>query len=252
MNFKYSEKLQELMAPVFEELEMKPQQEGIYLKDGYAAKMDYDEEACILSLLGAKPQEGAELEFITLSSYLFDESHSERDLKGIVIDFEETLREELGAKKQKAAQKVKMPSRVAAGQTPTMESFTKVFLDIFPQYKEDYRQMMQENEQFLYVDFYLKTGAPKLRELAESEKENSKQLVKYLNFLNTHYTDAEKNVVATISTVIFGGAFYDNQELFVSSVLPKLEGMPYLKTAALNSVELAAKDKKLRAMYENK
>ncbi len=252
MNFKYEKELKEIMLPIFSELGMKESEGDIYLKEGYAAKLDYDESASLLSLLGAKPKEGENLEFINLSSYLFDDTHTVRDLKSVSIDFEETLRTELGAKKQKAAAKVALPTKAAAGETPTIESFTKIFLDIYPQYRDAYKEGVSANGGFLYVNFYLNYGVEVMKELSSGGKSTEKQLGKLLNFLNKHYVEGDKNVSSTIATIFFGAAFYnDTEKLFESAVLPKLEGMNYLRQAAVNSVNLARKDKKLQAMFQN-
>ena len=250
MNFKYDKELRELILPVFSELGFEENEGEIFLKEGYAAKLQYDEEKTLLSLLGAKPKEGESLEFVSLSAYLFDDSHTVRDLKSIAIDFEETLRQELGAKKQKAAAKVALPTKVSAGETPTIESFTKIFLDIYPQYRDPYKETVSENGSFLYVSFYLKYGVEIMKELSSGGKKTEKQLGKLINFLNKHYLEGDKAVSSLIATVFFGAAFYDDPEKnFESVILPKLEGMNYLRLAAVNSVNLAKKDKKLQTMF---
>lgn len=253
MNFKYDKELKELMLPVFAELGFEQSEGEIFLKEGYASKLDYNEEKKLLSLLGAKPHEGEKLEFISLSAYLFDDTHTERDLKSIVNDFEETLRQELGAKKQKAAEKVSLPSKAAAGQTPTIESFTKIFLDIYPQYRDAYKETVSQNEGFLYVNFYAKYGIEIMKELSAGGKKTEKQLSKLINFLNKHYVEGDKAVASLVTTVFFGGAFYDdNEKIFETAVLPKLEGMSYLSQAAVHSIAVVKNDKKIRAMFEGK
>ena len=248
--FKYYDKLIELLQPFFSEVGLKAAEDGIFLKDGFAAKIDYIEKSSVLELKGAKPEEGAQLEFITLSQYLFDDTHTERDLKSVAIDFEETLRTELGVKKAiKSTQKVAMPTKAAAGETPTIEAFTKVFLDICPQYRDAYKAMMTEVGSFLYVDFYKRYGVEKMLELSRGGKETEKALGKFLNFLNKYYVEGDKSVIATITTVIFGGAFYHEVELFKTVVAPKLEEYTYLSKAAAASVEYAAKNKKLQAVF---
>ncbi len=249
--FKYYDKLVELLDPFFKEVGLKSAEGDIFLKDGFAAKIDYNEEAGILELKGAKPKEGEQLEFITLSQYLFDASHTERDLKSVAIDFEETLRVELGVKKSYGeTRKIAMPTKAGIGETPTIEAFTKVFLDVCPQYRDAYKEMMAEYNSFLYVDFYKKYGVERMLELARGGKENAKALAKFLNFLNKHYVEGDKSVAATITTIIFAGAFYNQAELYKEAVLPKLQEFPYLSKAATASIELAAKNKKLQEIFK--
>ena len=248
--FKYYDKLIELMTPFFSEVGLTAAEDGIFLKDGFAAKIDYNEELSVIELKGAKPEEGAQLEFITLSQYLFDDSHTERDLKSVAIDFEETLRIELGIKKiVKSAPQIAMPTKAAAGETPTIEAFTKVFLDICPGARDAYKEMMTDIGSFLYVDFYKKHGVERMLELARGGKDTEKALGKFLSFLNKYYVEGDKSVIATITTVIFGGAFYNEVELYKTVVEPKLAEYSYLSKAATASVEYASKNKKLQTIF---
>lgn len=248
MAFEFMGELLEQLAPVFKELKFEKSEGDIMLRNDFAIKIDYDEDSQIINLKGAKAEEGKQLEFIILSQYLFDESHSERDLKAVVLDFEDTLRSELGEKKITARKQIALPTRANAGETPTIEAFTKGFLDIFPQYRDAYRQMMSEKGGFLYVEFYKHYGIEKMLELANGLG-TDKQLGKYLTFLNKYYTEGDRYVVATISTIIFAGAFYNNRELFQKSVEPRIKDMKYLYPAVISSIDLAAKNKKLQAVF---
>lgn len=245
MNFIYNDELKKQLTPVLEELGFKEQQDGIYLSDNFAFKVDYDNDKKIVRLLGGKPEEGKELEFVTLSQYLFDESHSVRDVKAVAIDFEDTLREELGAKKTLDRRSVAMPTRAAAGETPTIEAFTKGFLDICPQYKGDYQDMLASGGSFIYVEFYSKYGIEKMQTLIADN--NEKQLGKFLTFLNKYYLEGDRTVVAVITTIFFGGTFCKDRENYNKIVAPRLKDMTYLKAAAESSIEYAAKNKKLQA-----
>lgn len=248
--FKYYDKLIELLTPFFSEVGLTAAEDGIFLKDGFAAKIDYNEETSVIELKGAKPEEGAQLEFITLSQYLFDNSHNERDLKSVAIDFEETLRVELGVKKAvKTASKIAMPTKAAVGETPTIEAFTKVFLDICPGARDAYKAMMTDVGSFLYVEFYKQYGVERMLELARGGKDTEKALGKFLSFLNKYYVEGDQSVIATITTVIFGGAFYNDIELFKTVVAPKLSEYPYLSKAAAASVEYVSKNKKLQSIF---
>ena len=156
----------------------------------------------------------------------------------------------MGAKRAvKSTAKVAMPTKAGVGETPTIEAFTKVFLDICPIYRDAYKEMMTEIGSFLYVEFYKKYGVERMLELARGGKETEKALGKFLNFLNKFYVEGDKSVVATVTTVIFGGAFYNEVELYKTVVEPKLEGFTYLSKAATASVEYASKNKKLQAIF---
>lgn len=248
MAFELMGELLQQLNPIFTELKFNEADGGILLRGDFAVKIDYDEDAQLINLKGAKATEGEQLEFVTLSQYLFDSTHSSRDLKAVALDFEETLRAELGEKKTVERKRVALPTRAAAGETPTIEAFTKGFLDIFPQYRDEYRDMLSEKGSFLYVDFYKNYGVEKMRELAEG-KGTDKQLGKYLTFLGKYYSDGDRYVAAVITSVIFAGAFYNNTKLFEEAVAPRLKDNKYLYPAAVSAIEYAVKSKKLQAVF---
>ncbi len=248
MAFELMGELLELLSPIFKELNFAESEDGIMLRDGFAIKIDYDQDASLINLKGAKVEEGEQLEFVTLSQYLFDGSHSSRDLKAVALDFEDTLRSELGEKKTVERKRVALPTRAAAGETPTIEAFTKGFLDIFPQYRDAYRDMLSEQGSFLYVTFYKTYGVEKMLELANG-KGTDKQLGKYLTFLGKYYAEGDRYVVAVITSVIFAGAFYNNRNLFDEAIMPRLKDIKYLNTAAVNAIDFAAKNKKLQEVF---
>lgn len=249
MEFKYYDDFSALMEPVLLSLGFNKGEDGIFLREDFAAKTEYDEERQLFVLKGAKAKEGEQLEFINLSEYLFTADHSKKDLEAVVIDFEDTLRAELGLKKTVSTAKVNLPSSAAAGETPTIEAFTKGFLDIFPKYKDAYREMMSNEGSFKFVEFYKKYGVEEMNNLVNGTK-TAKQLGKFLTFLNKYYTTGDRDVCATISTILFGGAFYNQTDKFSEVILPKLNDMPYLKAAAATSVNYVAKHKSVRAMFE--
>ena len=246
MNFKFYNELCELLKDFFSEIGLESQEDGIFLNDGFAVKIDYDDNAKLIVLKAAKPQEGEQLEFITLSQYLFDDSHTKKDLGAVAIDFEETIREEIGAKRKINTSKIAMP-KAERTDAPNIEAFTKVFLDICPQYRENYKTMVALNGKFLPVSFYLECGREKMIDLANNGTE--KQISKFLNFLNKYYIEGENQVVAIITTIILGGSFYDKKELFNEKILPFMQDMNFLKMAAINSIDNSAKDKKLQNLF---
>lgn len=250
MEFKYFNELSERLAPIYSELGFTKNDGDIFLRDNFAVKTDYDEKRQVLILKGAKAKEGENLQFINLSEYLFNEEHTEKDLGAVIIDFEDTLRGELGLKKTIVAKKVNMPTRAAVGETPTIEAFTKGFLDIFPQHKDAYRAMMSSAGSFMFVEFYKNYGVTEMLNFVNGTK-TQKQLGKFLNFLNKYYTTGDRDVSAVVTTVFFGGAFYNNKDKFNEVILPKMSDMPYLQKAATESINYVATHKNIRAIFEN-
>ena len=246
--FKYYNELTELLSPVFTELNIKKSDGDIFLKDNFAVKIDYNEENKVIILKAAKAEEGKELSFINLSEYLFTEEHTEKDLEAVAIDFEDCLRNELGAKRELKKSKIAMPTKAQAGETPTIEAFTKGFLDIFPVYRDAYRDIMAGVGTFTYVEFYKRYGIEKMLEIVNAEK-NEKALNKYLAFLNKYFLDGDRAVISTITTVIFGGSFYSNRQLFETKVKPLMTDMKYLLPAAEESIDYVAKHKNIAGIF---
>lgn len=248
MEFLFYDELIAQLKPTLDELNFKESEGGIFLKDNYAVKIDYDEERQLVNLKAAKAQEGSNLEFINLSQYLFTPEHTKRDVEAVAIDFDDTLRKELGAKKEVTRRKIDLPTKAADGETPTIEAFTKGFLDIFPQYRDAYRDNIAKNGSFHYVEFYKTYGIEKTLEICREPK-NEKQLGKYVNFLNKYFIAGDKAVISVITTVLIGGSFYNNRQLFDEKFLPKVKDMNYLYPAAVNSVEYVAKHNNIKSIF---
>lgn len=204
------------LSTVFESQGMKPgdSDDAVYLNDKYAVKVWYDEEKKMFKLDMATLEEGKGIEFATVSSWLFDEHHNERDAKGVAGDFVDTLNTRLGIKRvmSVSAREISLPSKPAGDSTPGVEAFANRFLTLFPQYKQTYKESMAKYGDFMYVDFFANTAAPKLRELADDGAK--KPLEKMVGMLDTYYVDGDYTVQGLITYIIIGGAFADAPELF--------------------------------------
>lgn len=188
--------------------------EQIYSNDKQAVKVWYDEDRKMFNLDMATLEEGQGVNFATVSSWLFDEHHNERDAAGVAGDFADTLNTKLGIKRvmSVSAREVKLPSKAVGDTTPGVEAFANRFLTLFPQYKDEYKSHMAHYGDFMYVDFFGKTAAVKLRELAEDG--TKKPLEKMMMMLDNYYVDGDYTVQSIITYVIIGGAFGDKPELF--------------------------------------
>lgn len=188
--------------------------EQIYSNDKFAVKVWYDEEKKMFCLDMATLEEGQGVNFATVSSWLFDEHHNERDAAGVAGDFADTLNTKLGIKRvmSVSAREVKLPSKASGDTTPGVEAFANRFLTLFPQYKDEYKNHIARYGDFMYVDFFGKTAAVKLRELADDG--TKKPLEKMMMMLDNYYVDGDYTVQSIITYVIIGGAFADKPELF--------------------------------------
>ena len=213
------------IKPVLDEQGMKRQEgdEEIFLGDKYAVKVWYDEKPMMFKLDVATLEEGQPVDFNTVSSWLFDDAHNERDAAAIAADFADSLSIAFGVKKAVVRQReISLPSKAAPGSTPGVEAFAQRFLTLFPQFKDTYKEDFAQYGEFLYENFFSKTAAVHLKALV-AEK-NKKQLVKFFNMLDEFYVEGDYNVQSVITYTIIGGAFGDDLALFE-------EMQPYLTDA---------------------
>lgn len=224
-----------------------PDAPGVYHNGSKAVKVAYDEERKLFKLYAADIAEGQEVQFKELSAWLFDDTHNLRDAKAVAMDFEETLQELFGMKKQVSTLRdVALPSKAASGATPNVEALAQRFLAIFPQYKDAYREHMAQYGEFLYQDFFSQTAAVKLRELAQDPQKNKKQLQKLFDVLNEMYAEGDANVSSTVTYTILGNAFGGDVEKF-DSLKEYMEECPYLRQNGRAMLQCIKGNKKLQA-----
>lgn len=230
-----------------QELKVSPDAPDIYMNQNYAVKIAYNAERKLFELMVAKIEEGQEVKFDTVSSWLFDENHTSRDAKSIAIDFEDTLKSIFGIKKNKVTTKdVSLPTK-SAGDYPNIDAFTGKFLKLFPEYKDTYKEHVSKYGEFLYVDFYKNTAVVKLKELIENK--NKSKLTKMIELLNEFYVEGDSKVSNLIVVVIIGGAFGKNMEMF-ESVKDFFSEHTHLNTASRAMIQHISKNKKLQDMLK--
>lgn len=237
------------LTPLFNEQGFKhsPDAPEIYLNDKKAVRVAYEEDRKMFTLNIADIVEGEGVDFREVSGWLFDESHGSRDAAVIAEDFASIIKEELGIAPVRAAVRrdVALPSKNAAGTTPGVEAFAKRFMDIFPQYKEVYKEDVAKYGEFLYDDFFSKTAAVKLRELTTKEGFNKKHITKLFSLLNEMFAEGDKKVSDTIMFTIIGGAFGGDVELF-DSMKEYYADCPYIRQNGRTMVVTIAGNKKYR------
>ncbi len=233
-------KVREYVAPLgFEEKE-----NSCFAKEDLCFTVVYDEASKTFNLLCKEGEDEKKI-----SAWLFDESHRKKDAEVIGEDFCDCIRSKLGIKKERPATTadIALPKSGKKDGAMTMDQFTQRFLAVYPQYKDDYKENVAANGGFLPVEFYRTRGAEKLRELAEGG--NKKQLDKMLSMLNEFYCQGDRQVSDTVMALFFGGAFCKNKELF-NSVVENMADYPFLKSGAVEIVNVAAKNKKFQAIFE--
>ncbi len=187
----------------------------VYKNEQKAVKIEYNEAAKQFVLLLADIENGEMGEFYAASSWLFDESQNERDALAVGVDFADTLRGNLGVKKEKASVSVDLPV-AEKGDTATISALTQKLLAIFPQFKETYKESVAEYSKFLYLDFYVENFVPAIKNLIETgtKKQNKKLFDMLSDMYNTGKGDTTDIVVALVSAAIYnnenGKAAFDD------------------------------------------
>ena len=246
---KYCDEILAFLKDFYESQELKPSADApdIYMNQKHAVKITYNYDKKLFELKVAEIKEGQPVQFETVASWLFDENHTSRDAKAIAIDFEDTLKTIFGIKKSRVSAKdVALPTK-ADSDTPNIDAFIGKFLKLFPEYKDTYREHVLKYGEFLYVDFFKKTAAVKLRELIKNKEKN--KLAKMINLLNEFYTQGDSKVANVIVVVIIGGAFGSDMQMF-ESVKEYFSEHTHLNTASRSMIQYISKNKKLQKILK--
>lgn len=224
---------------------------GHYKNDSKDFLIEFNSGKNLFTLNVADIINGETEQYVTVSTWLYDENHREDDVKTIAKDFEDILFKNLGLvrKKVNGVESVQLPNKTITGQTPNIEGFTQKFLTIFPQYKDAYKQSVATYGEFLYVDFYKQYGVEKMKELLKDTNANKKQLAKYFDMLGNMFEEADATVGAVITSVIIAGAFIDNISKF-EELHEMFKDHKELYNAGRHSIMRAASNNKMRLLFD--
>ncbi len=205
----------EVLAPVIEAKSFTRQgEECVYVNATHAFRITYDSAKHIYLLDVAKLVEGGEAEFYNVSSYLFDDSSTEKDARSVGGDFLDCLNNELGIQRSASLRKkdVALPSKATGEGTPGMEAFTNRFLTIFPEFKDKYKDDVARYNGFMFDNFYSTVAPTVIKRTIDTN--NKKHFTKLVNMLDEYYVEADNEVQSTIMYSIIGETFRGNMELY--------------------------------------
>lgn len=216
-------------------------QDDVYKNDQKAVKIEYNEEAKQFVLLVADINEGETGEFSAASSWLFDETQNERDAATVGVDFADTLRIQLGIKKERSAANVDLPV-ADKNDTATISALTQKLLANFPQFKEAYKESVQKHNKFLYLDFFAEKFVPAIKQLMETgtKKQNKKLFDMLSEMYNTGNGETTDAVVAIICAVIY------NDEKKAQLFAEYTNENKHMKTAVREFTKILSKNTKLQ------
>ncbi|MBQ8204084.1 MAG: hypothetical protein IJZ75_07395 [Clostridia bacterium] len=243
MDNRYYESVIKEMKPFFDENGFKAMEDGSYLCETKAARIEYEEAKQVYSLLIADVEDGNVGEYSQVTSWLFDDSQNEKDAEAVGIDFVDTLRKNMGIKVKRSAVSgaaVDLPT-ASKGSSMDIAGFTKKVLDIFPVYKEEYKMHVAKYGNFLYMEFFAGTLIPQIKAvLSEGSKKPMKKLY---DMLETAYTTGDREtsnmVVAAVSAAVC-----EDDEL-KARAMELLSEDNHLKNSVSAFIPVLLKDKKL-------
>lgn len=190
------------MQNFLDENGFKPLDDGSFEGEKGKIKVEYDDERQLYILSTAlKTEEGVQ-EMKESSVWLFDDTQGEKDANAVGISFTEDLRKIFDVKKIAAVgREIELPS--AKKGEGNVSAFAKKVLDVFPQYKDAYKEHMAVYGNFLYIEFFSNTLVEQINEVLMSN--NKKQIKKVYDLLENAFItgDAETSnlIVAIVSAV---------------------------------------------------
>lgn len=244
MDNRYFDKVIEEMQPFLDEQGFKQQQDGSYKNSTRLIKVEYNEPRQMYALAVAETADGETGEFKEINAWLFDDSQTAKDAAAVGIDFTHSLRKNMGIKLKRTAsgEDVELPSVSKAGSV-TVTGFTKKMLDFFPSLKDEYKNHIAVNGNFLYLNFFGEHLVPHLKNVLTSG--NKKQIKKLYDILGDMYVKGDKDTVNTIIAVLCAAAY--NDETVKKAVEDMLAGDSHFLSSFKSFLAVLPKSKKLTA-----
>ena len=190
-------------------------------------------------------EEGNQTDFSELTAWLFDDSQNEKDAISVGIDFADTLRKNMGIKAKVNAVAVELPTATKGGALK-VSGFTKKLLDIYPQYKDEYKEHMALYGNFLYLNFFAKTLVVQIKEAMQGG--NKKTVKKLYELLENGYIHGDKDTINAIVASLAAAAYNDIK--IKEAIDNMLADNSHFKASFDNFSATFASKKKLLAVFE--
>ncbi|MEE1144448.1 MAG: hypothetical protein UHT63_03715 [Acutalibacteraceae bacterium] len=180
--------------------------------DNYAVMVDYNEETQCVELKSAALNNGDTADFGVMSSWLLTNESDDRDKLSIANDFEDSLSELIGIKASTVSNRnsVAMPTKQAKAETVDISIMTARFLDMYPAYKDAYKENIATYDEFLYDKFFNDFAVAEFKK-ALSEN-NKKRITKTLDWLAECYIKGEEMVVTTVMYTVIAGTLIGDEK----------------------------------------
>lgn len=215
------------------------EENGVYLNEKYALKIEYDEARQVYNLSIAAKGENGIGEYKNISAYLFDESQTKADAISVGIDFVDSAQKAMGIKAgYRGGAAIDLPT--AQGENVTVSTLTAKLLANYPELKEVYKAEVDEKGKYLYLDFSARYFIPEIRKTLDEK--NKKAVKKLIDMLCEMFVAGDR-ATSDLVIALLAGAIGKDAERFKTAT-EKMEECPHLITAVNNGVAVLVKNKK--------
>lgn len=178
-----------------------------------------------------------------LSASLLDEASTEKDIKYVINEASESLKEKFDKKPavtkkniQKANQTVSKAA-VKNGSVYDANTLASKLCLVFPELRPDYKENLSKYGEFMSEEFFANFGTAKI--IAAIKENNPQTMKKMFQILNEIYEDGSNDVQSLIAVTILGQL--DNDKILLARCVdymsetmapPVIEVNRYLSTSA--------------------
>lgn len=241
---RYYEKVIEEMQPFLDEQGFEAQENGNFKNDKREIKIAYDEARQMYTLSAADIGEEGDGELKEIEAWLFDDSQNAKDAAAVGVDFTATLRKNMGIRLKRTADgsNVELPS-FSKGGSITVTGFAKKMLDFFPALKDEYKNHIAVNGNFLYLNFFGEYLVPNIKQVMAAG--NKKQIKKLYDILEDMYVKGDRDTVNSVVAVLCAAAY--NDEKATAAIKEMLDTDKHFLSSFESFMPMLAKNKKLTA-----
>ncbi|MBP3706230.1 MAG: hypothetical protein J6J13_03145 [Clostridia bacterium] len=239
MDSKYLSNVIAEMKPFLDENGFKAESDGVFVSDTKKVAVEYNVDRQMFLLKVAVKEEETFGDLAEVNAWLFDDSQNEHDAESVGIDFVDTLRKNMGLKaKRVSGGKVELPT-VSKNGALNVSGFAKKVLDVYPKFKEPYKEHIEKYGNFLYMNFFGETLIPEIVENAVSG--NNKTKKKILDLFENAYIKGDKETV-NIAVACLAAACYQDQNV-KAAILQILGDNNHLKSCVESFIPMIANKK---------
>lgn len=178
-----------------------------YQREESVLTLKYEND--IFTLLFSEEADADESKAKRLEASLLSSDASEKDVRYVVGEFNETLTANFGKKdiakktgKAKNAPQTVSKNAVKHGSFYDPNTLASRLCIVFPELREDYKASLAEYGEFLAEDFFVKYGTPKV--IAAIKENRPATMKKLFQVLNEIYEDGTNETQSLIAVTILG------------------------------------------------